>query len=287
MVREVQSASTSSSGPLSLHFSTIGAKQNDIMPASLTQVDISVLQQLPEELKADVLELLPAHRTSECSTEASLDYQRKAPHGSAITKKKEVCVDGLDLVSKSDHLWIGSPPKWVGKFEVSNCMILNTFAGFYYKSFPGGSLSSILQHAISSPLFVDLSCEEWDEAQCNFCQLLEQYIDLKMESDIEEIYICFQLLERCTWGPIFMHLWMLLLCTVFCHLHSWSTTSMLSAFDIISCTVSLDFNDVHVIKLFQLKVVSSLRVMYEELNQERSLPYYFLFILSFSLCWQL
>eukprot|EP00268_Persea_americana_P055512 TRINITY_DN6459_c0_g3_i2.p1 TRINITY_DN6459_c0_g3~~TRINITY_DN6459_c0_g3_i2.p1 ORF type:complete len:708 (+),score=124.96 TRINITY_DN6459_c0_g3_i2:1408-3531(+) len=197
MVREARSASVSSSGPLNLHLRSMDAKQNDLMPASLSQVDISVLQQLPEELKADVLELLPAHRTSECSTESSLDYKRKPPCGSGITTKNGTSVNGVDLTSKN-YLWIGSPPKWVEKFKASNCLILSTFAGFYYKSFPSGILSSILQYAISSPLSLDLSSEVWDEAQCNFCELLQQYIDLKIESDIEEIYICFRLLERIT-----------------------------------------------------------------------------------------
>ena len=45
-------------------------------------------------------------------------------------------------------------------------------------------------------MFSGISEEEASEASDGLCELLRQYIQLKLAVDIEEIYVCFRLLKR-------------------------------------------------------------------------------------------
>ncbi|KAK8925940.1 DNA repair protein REV1 [Platanthera zijinensis] len=109
-----------------------------------------------------------------------------------------------DLMRKHDedqkskiNLWSGSPPKWVEKFEVSNSLILNLTAQLYAKYGVDKLLSPILQLLISLyPLILRSSSEEPLEVRFDLCELLLQYIELKIDSDVEELYLCYLLLER-------------------------------------------------------------------------------------------
>ncbi|KAG9129810.1 hypothetical protein Leryth_016033 [Lithospermum erythrorhizon] len=97
------------------------------MPSSLSQVDTSVLQQLPEDLRTDILDLLPAHRIPEAEVDVPLNVENKTPSGYS---------------TPGDNLWVGSPPCWIDKFKASNCSILNMFAELYFKSGSGWSIVS-------------------------------------------------------------------------------------------------------------------------------------------------
>lgn len=166
------------------------------MPSSLSQVDTKVLQQLPEELRVDIIEQLPAHRRQEFSINAALSYFGEHPPESLPNSPTGNFWESTDSVLKC-NLWIGNPPKWVVEFKDSKYMILKILANMYYKSGCSGNLSSILRHTIlESQHFLDINFEGWDEALCCFCELLKQYIELKIEFDIEEIYFCFCLLRR-------------------------------------------------------------------------------------------
>lgn len=171
---------------------TLCLENTDLMPASLSQVDASVLKQLPEELKVDILALLPQHRKQDFPSNAfcdKLDY----PPASSDIKNIQSHLESTGSAS----LWAGNPPKWVDEFERSKCMILNLFAKMYYKSGSNGNLSSILRcTTIGSKQLLDTTCEGWNEALCSFCEIFKQYIKLKVELDIEEIYVCFRLLQR-------------------------------------------------------------------------------------------
>ncbi|KAL0915234.1 hypothetical protein M5K25_015637 [Dendrobium thyrsiflorum] len=95
------------------------------------------------------------------------------------------------------NLWSGNPPKWIEKFEVSNCLILNLIAQLYTKFGTGGLLSPILQSLFSLyPVILGSGCEVPAESNFDLCELLLQYIDHKIDSDIEELYVCCRLLER-------------------------------------------------------------------------------------------
>ncbi|KAL4615318.1 hypothetical protein ACB092_07G115200 [Castanea dentata] len=172
-----------------------GLTKTDLIPSSLSQVDTAVLQQLPEELKVDILEHLPAHRMQVFSPNVLL-YPTEIPLEALGTKTAENNSGSKDFVL-DNNLWFGTPPHWVEKFKVSNCLILNILAEMYYKSGSTGNLSPILQCISSVSIHqLDAFQDGWDEAMYILCELLKQYIKLKIELDIEEIYVCFRLLRR-------------------------------------------------------------------------------------------
>ncbi|CAL5358073.1 unnamed protein product [Camellia sinensis] len=184
-----------SEGPSNSVFFTSVPNKIDLMPSSLSQVDISVLQQLPEELRVDILEVLPAHRRPECTSDAALGPTSKSEESPCL-KCPENRLGSMNSVSRNE-LWVGNPPEWVEKFKDSNCSILKFLADMYYRSGSRGRLSSILQCTLSeSELHSDASNDGWDDAIGCLCDLLKQYIKLQIETDIEEIYVCFRLLRR-------------------------------------------------------------------------------------------
>ncbi|XP_058216083.1 DNA repair protein REV1 isoform X3 [Rhododendron vialii] len=180
-------------GPSNMGISTEVSNKLDLMPSSLSQVDTSVLQQLPEELRVDILQLLPAHRQPECVSDVNLDPSSKSKELLGLkSPENQPSVSGKEL-------WAGNPPEWVTMFKHSNCCIFRTLADMYYRSGSTGRLSSILQCTLSeSQPLVDASNDGWDDAIRCLCDLLKQYIKLRVETDIEEIYVSFRLLKRFT-----------------------------------------------------------------------------------------
>ncbi|XVE49265.1 hypothetical protein DITRI_Ditri01bG0069000 [Diplodiscus trichospermus] len=196
VLEKLQTVPDSGAGSNSVAISIPGLKNNDlIMPSSLSQVDTSVLQQLPEELRADIFEMLPAHRRQEiCALGPNTDNLHN-PSGIKTTDNQP----GSTVTGVSNNLWTGNPPLWVDKFKVSNLLILKFFAEMYYKanSAEPDSLSSILQCAIAQSLHpFDARCDARNEAIRSFSELLIEYIKLKIAVDIEEIYVSFRLLRR-------------------------------------------------------------------------------------------
>ncbi|GAB4852853.1 hypothetical protein Ancab_017050 [Ancistrocladus abbreviatus] len=177
-------------GSATLVASAAGMDESGVMPSSLSQVDMSVLQELPEELRADIVALLPAHTRPSCLSDSpkvtpeTLREWLNLDHGRAT----EPALD--------NKLWAGSPPHWVDRFKLSHCLILNILAEMYFRSGSTGKLSSILQCLVSQPQLLAASDEGTEEATSSFSELVRQYITLKLEVDIEEIYVCFRLLKR-------------------------------------------------------------------------------------------
>lgn len=170
-------------------------EKRDIMPSSLSQADTAVLHQLPKEMWVELVGQLPAHRKPEHSSRAAFDPLIANPQESLYfnTENHSKSMDSV----LGNNLWIGNPPQWVDRFRVSNCFLLNILAEIYYRSGSPSCLSSILQCTLSRfPLPLDASIDEWEEAVSSLCELLKQYIKIKIESDIEEIYVCFRLLKR-------------------------------------------------------------------------------------------
>lgn len=162
----------------------------DLMPSSLSQVDTTVLQQLPEELRTDIIGALPAHRRSNCSPDSGRIPMEEWGTGDH---------SGFSDAAEGKNLWVGNPPYWVHKFKSSNCLMLNILAETYMRSESAGALSSVLQCCLSGfQIFSGISEEEASEASNGLCELLRQYIQLKLAVDIEEIYVCFRLLKRLT-----------------------------------------------------------------------------------------
>ncbi|KAK9163787.1 hypothetical protein Syun_004689 [Stephania yunnanensis] len=172
----------------------------DFMPSSLSQVDVSVLEQLPDDLKINILEVLPAHRMQDHCSDCHAGSAHECAPG---TGKLENCA------VSSSILWIGNPPVWVDNFDDCNHLILKLFAKMYYQSGSTGRLSSILQSALAAlPHFLDASIDSEGEVISILCELLQQYVDLKIKSDLEELYISFRLLRRFTFkSSIFMQIY--------------------------------------------------------------------------------
>ncbi|XP_027361078.1 DNA repair protein REV1 isoform X4 [Abrus precatorius] len=169
-----------------------GLEKDDLFPSSLSQVDGSVFLQLPEDLKAVLAEQLPAHRMPEiCSIVSGVPPSEN--HQMSLGVEPSENYPGS---SYNECLWAGNPPYWVGKFKVSSCVILKKLAEMYYKSGLTGKLSSVLHQTISEFYELNLVHQISDDNVNIMCELLKQYIKVKIERDIEEIYICFRLLQR-------------------------------------------------------------------------------------------
>ncbi|XP_024021251.1 DNA repair protein REV1 isoform X2 [Morus notabilis] len=186
----------SDEGYHNLAIPAVGLEKPDLMPSSLSQVDTSVLQQLPQELRVNIIEQLSAHRKPGFSANSSLGPSSKHTQDSLENINSENRLESTDSASNY-KLWVGNPPKWVDEFSKSNCVILNVLAKMYYKSGSPGNLSSILRYTIlESQHLLDVGYESWNEALDRFSEVLKQYVKLKIELDLEELYICFQLLRR-------------------------------------------------------------------------------------------
>lgn len=171
----------------------VEASENDnVMPYSLSQIDVSVLHQLPEEMRADILELLPAHRKQECNSD--LVHAKSSPQQ---TFDSNYTKDLSGPRESINDFWLGDPPIWVEDFKKSSCLVLSVFADSYYKSGSTGQLSSILRRAMFDFVpSLGSTPDGLDDAILCLCNLFKQYIKLKIETDIEEIYLCFRLLKR-------------------------------------------------------------------------------------------
>lgn len=168
--------------------------KTDVMPLSLSQVDCSVLQELPEELRDNILQQLPAHRSQDVSLIAHFSGSADICQDNSNTKSPD---KSSESVLRKTELWIGYPPCWVDRFLISNCLILNSLAETYQRSGAPEKLSSVLQRFISQiPSHMDMTTNDWNEATSSLSELLKQYIKLKIEWDIEEVYICFRHIRR-------------------------------------------------------------------------------------------
>ncbi|XP_031381989.1 DNA repair protein REV1 isoform X1 [Punica granatum] len=164
----------------------------DFMPSSLSQVDPLVLQQLPKELIDGIVQLLPAHRECDISA-ADLTLCKNMPEDQIVMRSTE----NLDSVVMDGGLWIGNPPNWIAEFGASKSSILNMLADLYIRSGPTGNLSVVLQHCISEVSeYTDSEFDGVDDTIHCLSELLKQYIKQKIESDIEEIYICCRIFKR-------------------------------------------------------------------------------------------
>lgn len=169
-------------------------EKDDLLPSSLSQVDGSVLQELPEDLKAVIVQQLPAHRKQEiCSNVAVVPPSENHQVSLGIKSSEN---PGSNHHVLSECLWDGNPPKWVEKFKVSSCSILKILAEMYYKSGLNSTLSSVLHQIISEIHQINQAHQISDGSINIMCELLKQYIKVKIGRDIEEIYICFRLLKR-------------------------------------------------------------------------------------------
>ncbi|KAJ0262690.1 DNA repair protein REV1 [Hirschfeldia incana] len=164
----------------------------DLMPLSFSQVDVSVLQELP----ADVLGAFTSHQKEQSSSETPMETCTKQD-------KEPTYINDAENATgfPSSYLWFGNPPLWVENFKVSGNCTLEKMSEIYCKvlaqSRPPMLLSTVLQRTISEVgSFQDASANDLDKTVDDVCEFLKEYIELKVEGDIEEIYICFRFLKR-------------------------------------------------------------------------------------------
>lgn len=165
--------------------------KSDLIPTSLSQIDSLVLQQLPQEVRESIVQLLPAHRDQSV---AAATLSTHAQTGQL--QSTDQCSNNNEQSAHVDDLWSGNPPLWIDKYKMSNCRVLNIFAELYGQSEESSALSQVLQHLISDIFCLDEHIDDWDGAILHITKLLKRYIRLKVELDIEEIFICFRLLKR-------------------------------------------------------------------------------------------
>ncbi|CAN7078840.1 unnamed protein product [Brassica oleracea var. botrytis] len=170
-----------------------GIEMNDLVPLSLSQVDVSVLQELPEELRADVLGAFHAHRRQQSSSDAPMETGKKQDKETTYINDAE-----NEIGFSSSSLWFGNPPLWVENFKVSGNSTLEKMSEIYYKVAQSRPmLSTVLQRAISEVgSFHDESASDLEKTVYDVCEFLKEYVKIKVEGDIEEIYLCFRLLRR-------------------------------------------------------------------------------------------
>lgn len=159
------------------------------MPSSLSQIDASALQEYPQEIRDEILKNLPAHRNLETISDAS-------PLG--------VNLNHLEIQAKpTDHdssnaLWSGNPPHWIQMYKSSDSQILRYLSDTYSGLKSAYDLSSVLLKIVAATEVVCIGgrTTECDDTVSCLCKLLKQYIELKVESDLEEIHTCFRILRR-------------------------------------------------------------------------------------------
>ncbi|CAM0909582.1 unnamed protein product [Alopecurus aequalis] len=175
--QEVQAASASCSRAGELA-DTNSVTQLDFMPNSLSQADFAVLQELPEDVKADLFNALPLHRSRDPTCSTSNVTETKSPNDGGTDDPKHPSIE------------------WAEQFKDSSSLVLNAIAEQHVDS-SSRPLSSILERFASIlPLCPNSGSEEWNDTLSCLSELLTEYIHLKVDSDIEELHKCFLLLKR-------------------------------------------------------------------------------------------
>lgn len=184
------------------------------MPSSFTQVDIDVLNELPDDLKREVMQTFSAHAPS--SRAQSMHILSGPPHVVSTsarslealrpleeTAKQAERQEPLEMEpSKSDNmhcdLWSGSPPKWVAIFEdesVACSAMLQFIASQYHDGQP--RLSEILLSLVSSISSLPSENVYQYDTVAELCiEWVRQYSELKAPWDLEEIHTVLRLIKR-------------------------------------------------------------------------------------------
>ncbi|KAK9053446.1 hypothetical protein SSX86_030080 [Deinandra increscens subsp. villosa] len=173
-------AAESEPGIISENTAASSSQYIDMMPSASSHIDPSIIQELPEEIKNGITNLFPAHSAPQIRSHDHLvDQVKPTDH------------------SSSHQLWVGNSPQWVEKFKSSDSQILRFFSDMYSGVGSTHRLSSVLLKSFSAnEACLGGKTTECDDTVRCLCQLLKDYVDLELESDLEEIHTCFRLLQR-------------------------------------------------------------------------------------------
>ena len=104
---------------------TKSVTQLDLMPDSLCQADLKVLQELPEDVKVDLFSALPLHRSGDPACSTSNVSESKSLN---VVRAEKRSPRSDDPENPRTFLPPGSSQKWIEQFGVSSCLILNVIA---------------------------------------------------------------------------------------------------------------------------------------------------------------
>lgn len=189
----------------------IKAVSEQSMVLSLSQVDMTTLEELPTQVREDILKALPVHRPIDfklkhdsgilttCGRSQSLPLE-EAQEPCGISICKESCSEGSHQL---DDLWCGSPPRWVFLFKGwhgAGAEILHLLAKGYLDCGYPENFSSILLHVMGCYklcMHEDLCHNLMDSVAFQCClELLKQYLKLKVSCNLEEVFTVIQVLKR-------------------------------------------------------------------------------------------
>ena len=168
----------------------------EAIPFSLSEIDMATLNELPIDIQEDIIKALPG--CLPCKS---------------ISKSVEACesshVDCIDLMKKNsrenlDGLWCGFPPRWTSLFQGFSGVgaeilhhLSKSFLELYRQPF-----SSVFLHVMCSHHIVEGAWQNLDPfIYTCFMELLKQYLQLRISSDLEEIYLVARILKRYSFFP--------------------------------------------------------------------------------------
>ncbi|KAI5064723.1 hypothetical protein GOP47_0019418 [Adiantum capillus-veneris] len=191
-----------------------GADSESIAPLSLSQVDMATLEELPFELRKDILRSLPPHRCSN-SSEVELLGVPEQPQSilplAKISNPASISKDVLQL----DGLWCGDPPKWVLQFETmegAGTDALHLLSKAFFDCGCPKQFSCILLHAMCFHKFIvynGVKQDSKDSVAFRCClELFKQYLLPQVSGNLEEVFTVVRVLKRLAreghfWDKIF------------------------------------------------------------------------------------
>ncbi|MCO5607190.1 hypothetical protein L7F22_061383 [Adiantum nelumboides] len=181
------------------------AESESLVPLSLSQVDMATLEELPCELRKDILRCLPPHRCSDSSSlrEVELLGVPEQPQSTLPLAK----ISNLSTVSNDvlqlNGLWYGDPPKWVLQFQTmegGGTDILHFLSKAFIDCGCPKQFSCVLLYATSFHKFIvytDVEQGGNDSVASRFClELIKQYLLPQVAYNLEEVFTAIRILKR-------------------------------------------------------------------------------------------
>ncbi|KAH6558045.1 hypothetical protein KP509_1Z081200 [Ceratopteris richardii] len=188
-----------------------GNGEPDLSSLSLSQVDIATLEELPYDVREDILRSLKTHKSN------ALELVTEVVENSNESDKQELLLSGGSSGLLHCHqeaqlvgLWDGDPPKWIElskNLQGAGAAFLQHISKAFYAHEHPESLSCILRDAMHlreflMPMHLD---QAWEESMSFRCclELFKQYLLSKISDDLEEVYIILHTVKRLATEAIF------------------------------------------------------------------------------------
>ncbi|MCO5551215.1 hypothetical protein L7F22_004714 [Adiantum nelumboides] len=181
------------------------AESESLVPLSLSQVDMATLEELPCELRKDILRCLPPHRCSNSSSlrEVELWGVPEQPQSTLPLAKISNLSTVFNDVLQLDGLWYGDPPKWVLQFQTmegGGTDILHFLSKAFIDCGCPKQFSCVLLYTISFHKFIvytDVEQGGNDSVASRCClELIKQYLLPQVAYNLEEVFTAVRILKR-------------------------------------------------------------------------------------------